>query len=958
MRQLAAAILAGSVVWIGFLLLVSCFSAEPAKHPAVCSGTAAGHSAPGQPCPLPKQAAAEPGAAQAPNPMPQADNTTLQEGFVPESHTFKPASKTTPQAGPPAATAQPTVTVLPNGLTVLTMRDDRFPLVSQRLYVRTGSAYETPEQAGISHLLEHMVFKGTHKRGPGEVAATVEGVGGYLNAATSLDYTVYYVDMPKQHWALGMDILQDMIFGAKIDPEELEREKEVVLAELKRGEDNPSQLLFKTVQTGVWDGSSYGRPVIGYRDTVRSLTSQDIHGYIAARYQPQNMLLAVVGDVDEAKALDMARNMFGNLKNDRELSPAPQLPAPKAGGPNVVVRSGEWNKVYLAMALPVPGQNADATAGLDVLAQMLGGDKSSYLYNRYKYQLQLVDDISLSTLSLSRGGILYLSASLPQEKLPEFWKTLAGDLAKLSAKDFSEQDLERAKLNLEDSLYRAKETLSGLASKVSYFQFFEGGQQAEDNYLYNVRSVDMAQIQEVLNTYLRPDRLTAVLLTPQGPDAEAAKDVSGTLKTVLQENWPAPEQTGEATLVHADTGVEVLDVGHGNKVVLTPDATMPYAAISLAWPGGDDLLERERDGLAELTARTLTRGTQTRSAMDIQRYLSERAANLNAGAGRDGFTINAKFPGRFADDMLGLLTEVLTKPAFAPDEVQRAVAEQTAAIQGREDQPLGLAFRNLFRFLFPDGRYGSLHLGNADALPGFGPEDLTAFWQTQAQRPFVLSVCGMYDRDQILALAQDISQALGSGGQDYAYPVPAFGADKEMALHLPGRNQTHLLRIFPVVGKEHPDSTGLELLRAALAGQSGLLFRDLRDKQSLGYTVTAFLWQAPKAGFMAFYIGTDPERRQEALAGFDSAVAGLKAAPLDETELVRAKNLLQGDYYRDHQSLGSRAGEAADLLSEGLDLDYNKDQVTKAQSLTPADLQRLARKYLNLEDSYLVSVDP
>ncbi|HCO11724.1 MAG TPA: peptidase M16, partial [Desulfonauticus sp.] len=152
--------------------------------------------------------------------------------------------------------------VLPNGLKVLVQEDNRFPLVSVRLFVRTGSAYEDPKQAGISHLLEHMVFKGTEKRKTGEIAEAIESKGGYLNAATSFDYTVYVMDMPAKHWELALEVLEDMIFHSRFDEQELEKEKNVVLAELERGEDNPGQKLFKTIQAKLFQGSPYARPII------------------------------------------------------------------------------------------------------------------------------------------------------------------------------------------------------------------------------------------------------------------------------------------------------------------------------------------------------------------------------------------------------------------------------------------------------------------------------------------------------------------------------------------------------------------------------------------------------------------------------------------------------------------------------------------------------------------------
>ena len=157
------------------------------------------------------------------------------------------ASDIVPVIPDPLSGKEEQVTKLPNGLSVLILKDTRFPLVSTRLYVHAGSSYETPDQAGISHVLEHMVFKGTDSRPKSAISQEVESAGGYLNAATSYDYTVYITDMPDRHWKLGMDVVRDMAFHPTLDPQELESEKNVIVAELQRGEDDPGSRMFKTL---------------------------------------------------------------------------------------------------------------------------------------------------------------------------------------------------------------------------------------------------------------------------------------------------------------------------------------------------------------------------------------------------------------------------------------------------------------------------------------------------------------------------------------------------------------------------------------------------------------------------------------------------------------------------------------------------------------------------------------
>ncbi|MBU1003703.1 MAG: insulinase family protein [Proteobacteria bacterium] len=853
------------------------------------------------------------------------------------------------------AAAETVLTKLPNGMSVLVQPDNRFPLVSLRLYVRAGSAYETDKQSGISHLLEHMVFKGTGRRAPGEVAESIEGAGGSLNAATSFDYTMYKIDLPADRLTLGLDVLQDMIFNVALDPDELEREKKVVLAELERGEDSPSSRRFKSLQPLVWGGNGYARPIIGTRETVQGITRQDILDYIGQFYQPQSMLMVVVGNVQPEAAVAEVEQFFGQLSNTGRVTPKRPLPVAEHAAPRIRVEKGPWNKAYVAVAFPVPGLHSGEVAGLDMLGHLLGGDDTSLLYRKFKYELGLVDDVSAYTLTLDQVGLLYISATLDGDKLPEFWEALNRELAGLDTSKFTAQELERGRLNIEDSLYSSKETLGGLASKIGYFQFFEGSLEAESNYLYNVGGVTTAEMQQLSRKYLTREALAVSALIPENDKDPAELEQS--MAASMDKAWTsakADKAPVAATLGLGQT--ESIDLGGGHTLVLLPDGTLPYTSVTMAFKGGDSLLFPDEQGLADLTSRSLTRGTQGLSATEYEDYLSDRAASFSASASRDLFVVGAKFPSRFSAELLPLFKETLTAPALAPEEVDRAKSEQIADIKQREDQPTGLAFRNLFPMLYADTAYSYFHRGTVEGVAGFDTAQIAGFWGRQRLQSWIMAVCGDFDREAVLTLAREL--AAQGQAQDFEFSTPSWGKEFNKHLTMPDRNQSHIVVSFPVPGSRHEDSVGLDLLRQALAGQGGMLFRELRDKQGLGYTVTAFLWQAPESGFLAFYIGTYPDKTELALGGFREAVANLHATPLSGEEIDRARNLLEGDYYRDHQSLSSRSGEAAGLLVSGFPLDFNRTNLEKTKTLTPEDLQALAQKYLIWDKGYTLTVTP
>lgn len=862
-------------------------------------------------------------------------------------------------AAPQAASANPSTSGndtmlvrLKNGLTVYIIRDSRFPLVCTRLFVGTGSANETAEQAGISHVLEHMVFKGTEKRPKGQVARDVESLGGYLNAATSFDKTWFITDMPAKHWKTGMDVVKDMAFHPSLDPAELEAEKDVIVSELKGGDDTPTRRLFEDLQVAGLAHTVYGRPIIGFEKTIRAVTADDLRAYIRTWYQPQNMMLLVAGDIDPKAVLAHAEELFGDLKNDTILpEPAPVQLEGAAGGPRVEVTYGPWNKVYLGIALPAPALGDQRSIDLDVLAYALGGDGTSQFYRKYRYEKQLVDSISVGNMSLNRAGLFYMVAQLDADKVEPFWQEFTRDLAALDAGKITPDVIERARFNYEDGMDRASETLDGLTSWKATVQFELGGPQGEANVRHALAAVDSARLRQAQDLWLRPDQVRVRVLAPEKaklPDLDA----------ILQRNWPAPavERQKAAAAAEKVGKREIVDLGQGRTVILQPDRTIPYVSLEILRPGGNALLKPADQGLAQLTAATLTDGCGTRDLDAMERFVAERAASLSASAGVQSFTVSLTGPARFNADYFALLGDLLHKPTFAEKDVRRQADTLKAALVRRQDNPMSFMGSKINGFLFPGGQpYGFDGLGTAENQDRFGPGDVQAFWKQQNAQPWILSVAGDFDREKVLAFARSLPVPTAPAVD---VPQPTWGADKRLPLSLPGRQQAHLLLAFHAVPLDHPDAPALMLLESVLSGQSGLLFNKLRDEQGLGYTVTAFYRSLPEAGFMAFYIGTTPRNLDVARQGFSSIIKDIKTDLLPAELLAKGLNRMEGSYYRGRQSLGARADEAASERLLGQPQDFQKRLLEKAAKVTPEQLREVARKYLLVDKMYEVTLLP
>ena len=485
---------------------------------------------------------------------------------------------------------------------------------------------------------------------------------------------------------------------------------------------------------------------------------------------------------------------------------------------------------------------------------------------------------------------------------------------------------------------RAGETLNGLASWRGTVQFELGGREGERNLRSALSSVDGLRLEKALQQWIRPEQVRVRVLVPQDaqiPDLEA----------ILDRNWKAAAAQDSA--VAAETGVaatQTIDLGQGRTLILQRDATVPYVALSFRQGGGNALLVPQHQGLAELTARTLTDGYGDKDAQAVERWFSERAAQLSASAGLQTFAVDMSGPARFTHEYFQQLDSMLRSPRFEKKDMERQVQNMKAALARRQDNPQALLFARVRPFLFPQHCYGFDSLGTPANLDGFTRENLVNYWKRQSSLPWVLTLTGDFDPAAVKAWAAQLPvPAAASSG---TVSDPRWTEETSLGIHSPGRNQAYLLQVFPTVPQDHPDAPALMLLDAILSGQSGLLFSKMRDEQGLGYTVTSFYQSLPEAGLMAFYIGTTPDKVEQARKGFAGIIEDVRQNPLPAALLEKGLNRLEGEYHRGRQSLGARSTESATLAILGLPETFRRDVLEKASRLTPADVQEAARKYL------------
>jgi zinc protease len=356
-----------------------------------------------------------------------------------------------------------------------------------------------------------MLFKGTTTRPGGFVDREVEGVGGRMNAGTSLDYTYYHMVLPASRARRGIEILADISMNASLGDSALEREKKIVLEEMRLGEDSPNRSLFRRLYELGFDGHPYGRPVIGRLDLIRSLTRDHLLGFYRRHYVPEGFTLVVVGAVDPSEALAVARETFGRLPRGA----VPRLPAPPVPTMRDTrsehIRPG--TQAYLGMAWHAPRLDHADTPAVDLLVSILGQSRTSRLTQKLREQLGLVNAISAGYSALEAGGLVTITAQLDARNLPQVEGEITRELRRLGAEGVSEAERARAVGLAEARREFQTETAEGRAW---LYGRAETVWRLEDEiaYIDRLAAVTLEQIRAVARRYLDPDRYARVAFVP------------------------------------------------------------------------------------------------------------------------------------------------------------------------------------------------------------------------------------------------------------------------------------------------------------------------------------------------------------------------------------------------------------------------------------------------------------
>ena len=399
---------------------------------------------------------------------------------------------------------------LDNGVKVLTEDIPHVRSVVVGIWVNVGSRDEEPAQAGISHFIEHMMFKGTEKRSARDIAEELDAVGGQLNAFTTKEYTCYYARVLDKHFDLALDVLFDMLFNSRFAAADIDRERNVILEEVKMYEDTPDELVHDVFATTIWHGHALGRPIIGTAEVIGSLTREDILQYYRRHYVPENMVVAVAGQIEHARVVEKIRSAFAGRRG----SAAPRTLVRPQPRPEVTCRTKDTEQVHLCLGVPGLPLDDERIYVFQLVNTILGGGLSSRLFQEIREQRGLVYSVYSYHSSYHDAGLFGIYAGLSKQNVAPALELIFKEIRDIQQNGVNEQELRRAKEQLIGNLWLSLESVSTRMSRLGKSQLYLGKIQTPEEIVARVEKVTGEEIKVLAGEMLRPELFAMASVGP------------------------------------------------------------------------------------------------------------------------------------------------------------------------------------------------------------------------------------------------------------------------------------------------------------------------------------------------------------------------------------------------------------------------------------------------------------
>ena len=831
--------------------------------------------------------------------------------------------------------------VLDNGLTLVHRPDFSSEVVSVQVWVKTGSIHEDELiGSGLSHYLEHLLFKGTARRDGKSISREVHAMGGGINAYTTFDRTVYYIDAPSQAFSQIVDVLSDIVLHSTLPEQEVERERDVILREIDMGLDDPDRQLSQALFRTAFKCHPYREPVIGHRALYEQVTRDELYAYYKSRYVPNNIVVSIVGAVTPEDCLREVEATFGQAVRGR-LAPVKieEEPIQLATRREDIV--GDYNIFRGGIGFKVPHLSHPDSPRLDALAHALGGGESSLLWERLRNQQKLVHYIDCRNWNPGGRGLFWISYVCDPEQQSDVETAIHALIREVGETGFPESVVEKARRQALSGEINGRKTMSGQASRLGTGEVVIGDIHYGRRYLKRLQSVTPQDLQAVASTYLVEEGMSAVTL---GPKPEAAVAQSDSIAEVL-----------------ALDPFELVEFKSGARLLLQEDKRLPKVHIRCVMQGGPFYEPADQRGVTELMGELLTKDTANRSASEISTLIDSIGGSFAATGGNNTLSFAIEVLPSDVDVAFDLLSDALTCPIFDEATFRTELEAQIANLKEEDDEILDYGFRKLRERFFGEHPFAIASDGRVADLEQLTRLDVVAhFERLVTASNVVLSVSGDFDRANLQArlqplLESDISTKPFTVDQTPAYPGPAEAVNVVETMN---REQAVVLQAYPDVGIKDERYVVGEMLNELFSGMSSRLFERVREDKGMAYYVGSSRVVGLHSSMFVFYAGTHPSQAAEVMIEIDAEIARVAAGEVTEEELARCRTRLKAARPMGRQTIGARAMHAAINLTYELPLDNDAEHAEKLDGVDATAMAEFAKEFFDLQRQVRMIVQP
>ncbi len=859
------------------------------------------------------------------------------------------------------------LTTLDNGLVIIVREDHSAPVVSAQAWAMSGSIHEGRWLgAGLSHVLEHMLFKGTTTRPGSRIDQEVQEAGGYMNAYTSFDRTVYHIDVPNTGARTAIDILCDIMQNATLPPDELAKEMDVIRREMDMGQDDPGRRASRRLFEIAYTKSPYRFTVIGYPDIFNEVKPDDIRGYYHEKYAPNNVFYVVAGDVKNEDVIAQIRESYAKTKS-RAIPPMVLPGEPKQTASREIVEEAPIELGHFHFAWHIPELRHPDVPMLDVLAVLLGSGRSSRLFQQVRERQGLVHHVDAWTYSPGNSGLFGMSAIADADKFAAARDAMLAEAEKIKSLSVSAHEVQKAVKQFVSATLAARKTMEGQAQNLGGNWLAANDLNFSERYLAAVKRVTHADVQRVAREYLTAENRTLYALLPDGTAPKR--------KAEIETNTDQAIQKFEILVGRASSRAEIVQTSgssgasphqiNGLRLLVKEDHRLPFVEFRAVFQGGVLAETAENNGATMLLAKMLLKGTNTRSAEKIATEIESVGGSIDSYGGNNSFGVNVEVLS--SDFVIGmdLLADVLLNSTFPVNELDREREVQIADIHARKDDLLKSASLAMRQALFGNIGYGLDSLGTEGTVQKISAADLKSFHQKlTVPNNCVLAIYGDVKTADVKAAVErafanwrrsgtGVPPVRFEGQQQHtgATPVPLTNRVEETR----DKKQAVLVIGFPGTTMHSDDRYPLELIQESCSDLGSRLFLRIREQLGLAYYVGAQNFAGLVPGYFAFYTGTEPSKAGQVETELLKEAELLRTEGLTAEELKRSKAKIIGQKKIARQELGHLASMTA--LDELYGLGYQRAELddAKYEGVTLDQIKAAAQKYLK-PDALVVAV--